>query len=732
MDYNDSQIFDSITNLRISVDSTQSKSVQSSTNSANQKEKIRDFYRYLSVCHEIIPERLENGDIKLSAPNPDDEALVCAAGYFGFQFQDRRDRFAIIHDKELDRKFEIEVLYTIPFSSSRKRMSVIVRDIDKKIKIITKGADSMMFSRCDKSLETINSHTQQHVDQYSIEGLRCLVVAVSVIEEENFDSWSKHYDEANTDLNELEKKKKGESNDIETLEDLIERNLQVIGATAIEDRLQDGVPDCIERLSQAGIKVWVLTGDKEETAINIAVACNLLAPAEFMDQIIINSTTAPDAKKTAKILKREVTRYMNENRIDYSKPEEAEESLHHEHELYGLDDIHPLHVGCKPRALVIDGPSLIPIMADEKLRNLLLLFTKCCQSVVCCRVSPDQKREILELVKKNVPGVRTLAVGDGANDVAMISAAHVGVGIKGEEGVQAVNAADFAIGQFRFLTPLILKHGRYNYIRMSNLICYMFYKNIFMSATMFWYNIYNGFSGLKFFTEGAIQFYNLFYTAAPIIMYSTYDQDLHSETVVQHPQLYKLCLSNFYFSDFYVWSWITNAMIESVFCSILPVYLLQNYDYRSGVFASHMELGALVFSVVIIVVNMKMFAIQRNWYVSSLVTILISLALWILIALGVSSVWQVDYNFYKVWNRLLKSGVFWLSIFLLVIAVAVKDLFLASISRVFHYQNFHILQEMEQFDPVRSHRPLNSTDQNDDISKDKHGRVFQMTHTEDR
>jgi magnesium-transporting ATPase (P-type) len=306
-DYNDSQIFDSITNLRISVDSTQSNSVQKNTNSTNQKEKIRDFYRYLSVCHEIIPERLENGDIKLSAPNPDDEALVCAAGFFGFQFQDRRERFAIIHDKELDRKFEIEVLYTIPFSSSRKRMSVIVRDIDKKIKIITKGADSMMFSRCDKSLETINSHTQQHVDQYSIEGLRCLVVAVSVIEEENFDSWSKHYDEANTDLNELEKKKKGESNDIETLEDLIERNLQVIGATAIEDRLQDGVPDCIERLSQSGIKVWVLTGDKEETAINIAVACNLLAPPEFMDQIIINSTTAPDAKKAAKILKREVT-----------------------------------------------------------------------------------------------------------------------------------------------------------------------------------------------------------------------------------------------------------------------------------------------------------------------------------------------------------------------------------------------------------------------------------------
>ena len=272
-----------------------------------QRERIKDFYRFLSVCHEVIPERLENGEVKLSAPNPDDEALVCAAAYFGYEFKDRRDRFAIIYDKEKKTLVEIEILYTIPFSSARKRMSVIIRDIDHKIKIITKGADSMILSRSDPNDQTLNSPTFEHINQFSQEGLRCLMIAASVIEEENFKDWSKHYDEANTDLRELEKKKKGESNDIETLEDLIERGLKVIGATGIEDRLQEGVPETIERLLQAGLKIWVLTGDKEETAINIGVACNLLLPQEYMDHVVINLLNAPNEKKAAYILKKEIT-----------------------------------------------------------------------------------------------------------------------------------------------------------------------------------------------------------------------------------------------------------------------------------------------------------------------------------------------------------------------------------------------------------------------------------------
>jgi magnesium-transporting ATPase (P-type) len=122
------------------------------------------------------------------------------------------------------------------------------------------------------------------------------------------------------------------------------------------------------------------------------------------------------------------------------------------------------------------------------------------------------------------------------------------VGIKGEEGVQAVNASDYAIAQFRFLTPLLLKHGRYNYLRMSNLICFMFYKNICMSLTMFWFNFYCGFSGEKMYTEGAIQFFNLFYTSIPILLYATYDKDVSPEDAVQFPQLYAAGIHNKFFN----------------------------------------------------------------------------------------------------------------------------------------------------------------------------------------
>ncbi len=124
---------------------------------------------------------------------------------------------------------------------------------------------------------------------------------------------------------------------------------------------------------------------------------------------------------------------------------------------------------------------------------------------------------------------------------------HAGVGIKGEEGVQAVNAADYSIGQFRFLVPLLLKHGRYNYIRMSNVVCFTFYKNILCSIAQFWFNAQCGFSGQKYYTEGAIQTYNIIYTSIPIILYGVYDMDLPPLYPTKlFPQLYKRCIENGY------------------------------------------------------------------------------------------------------------------------------------------------------------------------------------------
>lgn len=185
--------------------------------------------------------------------------------------------------------------------------------------------------------------------------------------------------------------------------------------------------------------------------------------------------------------------------------------------------------------------------APDGLKDLLLDLAERCKAVVACRVSPDQKRQMVNLIKEGTEGVITLAIGDGANDVAMIQEAHVGVGIKGEEGLQAVNSSDYAIAQFKFLSDLLLKHGRSNYIRMSSIVCYIFYKNILMSITQFWFNFSCAYSGQKYYTEGSIQMYNFLYTNFPLLLMGVYDFDLSPKILHLFPQVYIAGVNNEYF-----------------------------------------------------------------------------------------------------------------------------------------------------------------------------------------
>jgi phospholipid-transporting ATPase len=270
-----------------------------------QRVHIQQFYRLLAICHDVIPERID-GKVKLSASNPDDEALVCAADYFGFQFIDRRERSCIVLNKTTNVEEHIEELIVIKFSSKRKRMTVVVRESDGAIKVMCKGADTVITPRLHSGQDLMLSRTESDMRRFSIEGLRCLYIAIATVSEETFRSWNIKYQQAITDLNQIEKQKKELPNDIDTLEDVIESNLTLLGATAIEDRLQDGVPECIAELVKAGINIWVLTGDKEETAINIAVACNLVLPKEYMHHVIINSSNAADAGALLKTVTSEI------------------------------------------------------------------------------------------------------------------------------------------------------------------------------------------------------------------------------------------------------------------------------------------------------------------------------------------------------------------------------------------------------------------------------------------
>ena len=327
-------------------------------------------------------------------------------------------------------------------------MSAIIRMPNGKIILYCKGADSVIYSRLRPGEQSqLRRLTGEHLEMFAREGLRTLCIACKELREEEYQTWNKEHDLAAAAIVDREDK-------LEAVSDAIERELTLLGGTAIEDRLQDGVPDAIALLGDAGIKLWVLTGDKVETAINIGFSCNLLT--NDMDLIVF--------------------------KIEDEKLESAEAELDRQLENFGLKGTdEELQVARKDHsapgpthAIVIDGDSL-KLVLENQLRQKFLLLCKQCKSVLCCRVSPSQKAAVVRMVKNGLD-VMTLSVGDGANDVAMIQEADVGVGIAGEEGRQAVMSSDYAIGQFRYLQRLILVHGRWSYRRLAETIANFFYK----------------------------------------------------------------------------------------------------------------------------------------------------------------------------------------------------------------------------------------------------------------
>ena len=232
-----------------------------------------------------------------------------------------------------------------------------------------------------------------------------------------------------------------------------------MGATAIEDKLQDEVGESIKLIRNTGIKVWVLTGDKIETAINIGFSCRLLE--EQMRRLVVEGVSE----------------------------ESVGECLQEGLEVQERGSAHQTY------ALIVSGDALIHITKSADLSRRMLSLAARSESVLACRVSPKQKMEVVNLVRHHYPAINTLAIGDGANDVNMITAAHVGIGIRGVEGLQAARASDYSIGEFKFIAKLILYYGRESYRKNTNLIIYNFYKNMLYVLPQFWLAFFNQFSG---------------------------------------------------------------------------------------------------------------------------------------------------------------------------------------------------------------------------------------------
>ncbi|GAU38770.1 hypothetical protein TSUD_279230 [Trifolium subterraneum] len=516
---------------------------------------IQNFIRLLAVCHTAIPEvDEETGNVSYEAESPDEAAFVIAAKQLGFEFYERTQttislcEFNSTISRTIRRSYKL--LNILEFSSARKRMSVIVRDEEGKLLLLSKGADSVMFERLGKNGREFEEKTKQHINEYADAGLRTLILAYRELDEQEYNLFNKELMEAKSLVS------ADREQIVEEVLEKIEKDLILLGATAVEDKLQNGVPECIDKLAQAGIKLWVLTGDKMETAINVGFACSLLR--QGMKQIIIRKEllTASNVKSEA-------------------------------------------------LALVIDGKSLTYALEDD-VKDLFLTFAVGCASVICCRSSPKQKALVTRLVKIKT-GCTTLAIGDGANDVGMLQEADIGIGISGVEGMQAVMSSDIAIAQFRYLERLLLVHGHWCYRRISSMICYFFYKNIAFGITLFLYEIYASFSGQVAYNDWFLSLYNVFFTSLPVIALGVFDQDVSARLCLEFPLLYQEGVQNVLFSWKRILGWAFNGVTSAITVFFFCINAIENQAFRKGGEVVGLEvLGATMYTCVVCVVNCQM------------------------------------------------------------------------------------------------------------------------------
>ncbi|KAG4926288.1 hypothetical protein AAZX31_19G007200 [Glycine max] len=558
---------------------------------------IQRFFRVLAICHTAIPDvDKESREISYEAESPDEAAFVIAARELGFEFFARTQTSISLHElnyesgKKVDRVYQL--LHVLEFSSSRKRMSVIVRNEENQLLLLCKGADSVMFERLSQHGRQFEAETRDHIKRYSEAGLRTLVITYRELDEEEYKLWDNEFSKIKTTVT--------EDRDalVDAAADKMERDLILLGATAVEDRLQKGVPECIEKLAQAKIKLWVLTGDKMETAVNIGYACSLLR--QDMKQIVI-TLDSPDILSLEKQGDKEA---LSKASIESIKKQIRE----------GISQIKSAKESSNTTGfgLIIDGKSL-DYSLNKNLERAFFELAINCASVICCRSSPKQKARVTKLVKLGT-GKTILSIGDGANDVGMLQEADIGVGISGAEGMQAVMASDFAIAQFRFLERLLLVHGHWCYRRISMMICYFFYKNIAFGFTLFWFEAYASFSGQAAYNDWYMSFYNVFFTSLPVIALGVFDQDVSAKLCLKHPYLYLEGVEDILFSWPRILGWMLNGVLSSLVIFFLTTNSVLNQAFRrDGKVVDFEILGVTMYTCVVWTVNCQM-ALSINYF----------------------------------------------------------------------------------------------------------------------
>ncbi|EOA22419.1 hypothetical protein CARUB_v10003062mg [Capsella rubella] len=621
-----------------------------------EAKRANEFFLSLAACNTIVPIVTNTSDpnVKLvdyQGESPDEQALVYAAAAYGFLLIERTSGHIVINVRGDMQRFNVLGLHE--FDSDRKRMSVILGCPDMSVKLFVKGADSSMFSVMDESYSGVIKETKKQLHAYSSDGLRTLVVGMRELNDSEFEQWHSSFEAASTALI-------GRAGLLRKVAGNIETNLRIVGATAIEDKLQHGVPEAIESLRIAGIKVWVLTGDKQETAISIGFSSRLLT--RNMRQIVINSNSLDSCRRSL---------------------EEANASIASND---GSDNV----------ALIIDGTSLIYVL-DNDLEDVLFQVACKCSAILCCRVAPFQKAGIVALVKNRTSDM-TLAIGDGANDVSMIQMADVGVGISGQEGRQAVMASDFAMGQFRFLVPLLLVHGHWNYQRMGYMILYNFYRNAVFVLILFWYVLFTCYTLTTAITEWSSVLYSVIYTSFPTIIIGILDKDLGRRTLLDNPQLYGVGQRAEGYSTTLFWYTMIDTIWQSAAIFFIPMFAYWGSTIDTS------SLGDLwtIAAVVVVNLHLAMDVIRWNWIAHAAIWGSIVAACICVIVIDVIPTLPGYWAIFQV----AKTWMFWFCLLAIVVTSLLPRFAIKFLVEYYRPSDVRIAREVEKLGTLRESQPL--------------------------
>ncbi|XP_058653414.1 phospholipid-transporting ATPase IG isoform X2 [Onychostoma macrolepis] len=643
------------------------------------QEKEELFLRALCLCHtvqvkeagseEVLTDQVDGIDGVLPQPeeergfiasSPDEIALVKGAMNYGFTFLGLESKNMKIKNRENDIE-EYKLLHVLNFDPVRRRMSVIVQTKSGETLLFCKGADSSIFPRV-KSEEV--DRIRMHVERNATEGYRTLCVAYKQLSAEEYAVADTGLREARLALQDREEKLMAMYNQVET-------GMSLIGATAVEDRLQEEAAETMEALQGAGMKVWVLTGDKMETAKSTCYACRLFQRGTELLELTVRTLEDERLKREEKLL--ELLRDYHKRAVQDAPPVKAgvTRSWSTANQDYGF---------------IVDGATLSLVMnppreADaSQYRSLFLQICQNCTAVLCCRMAPLQKAQIVKMVKNSKGSPITLSIGDGANDVSMILEAHVGIGIKGKEGRQAVRNSDYAIPKLKHLKKLLLAHGHLYYVRIAHLVQYFFYKNLCFILPQFLYQFFCGYSQQPLYDAAYLTMYNICFTSMPILAYSLLEQHISIEILLDNAALYREIANNAMLRWRPFLYWTVLGIFQGLLFFFGVRFLFSNPALQdNGQVFGNWSYGTIVFTVLVFTVTLKLALDTRHWTWINHFVIWGSLAFYVFFSFfwgGIIWPFLKQQRLYFVFANMLSSVSAWLVIIILILLSLLPEILL--------------------------------------------------------